>query len=830
MPIPNCGDSERLASDSLASRDTIPPSDSDASGQSGRRSSTSIPQTFGRYQIEKQLGGGGMGDVYLARDTRLDRRVALKIPKLSADEDIDRFYREARAGAGLRHPGICQVFDVDDVDGTPFISMEYIDGEPLSHSIAAGKPVDQRHAARLVMKVASAIAEAHSRNVIHRDLKPSNIMIDERGDPVVMDFGLARCIGDSSQSTLSGTVMGTVEYMPPEQANGEIDRIGPHSDIYSLGATLYHLLTGQTPFQGSTASVLAQVLRDEPRKPSQVRSEVDRPLETICQKMMAKPIEQRFGSMQDVARALADYLKTPSSPRTTETKRPDQRRTSSGKSKSPSRRDRQSASGEHASKLEDKRKEVRELTKRGQYSAAVQILEQMSGLKKPKLAKYAEWARQELPRVKTELEKIRGGRGRSLQTARDLIEKHDYEQAAQLLQQIPESLRTNDIKSVLEQTIDLSDEVSFLIRDMEEAMASRELEGLQANVERLLKLKPGHRRAREVLQQLIGKKKSLFGKPSSEQKKDKPARLNEDRWWLRWIVGAAAVSAIGYSTMHIVMQLYLSEQDNDSDIVLEGEDPRTGSSISGGNFSSDPSSNADALEHYDRGGQLYRQGNVDEAIVETREALRLDPDLAPALTNLTGFLLQKKLFDEALQRSEAFARRNPDNQVAMFNLGRSREAKGMWDEAIEAYRKRIELRPELSGARQNLANALNGLAWKLAVDPDPTARDPKRSVQLADEAVKIQPIRNNWNTLGVAQYRTGDWQTALTSLGKSMELAKGGDSADWFFVAMSHWQLGGKAEARKWQQQAVDWMAKNQPDNEELIRFRDEAGKLITQN
>ncbi len=253
-----------------------------------------------------------MGAVYLAHDTQLDRPVALKIPLFSADEDaqvLARFYREARAAATVLHANVCPVYDVGEVDGVPYLTMGYIEGKSLAEWLRA-KPPAPRQSALLVRNLALALHEAHKKGVIHRDLKPANVMIDRRGEPVVMDFGLARRArpGDA-RLTQRGAVMGTPAYMPPEQVSGDPDAMGPACDIYSLGVILYELLSGRPPFEGDAMAVLSQVLLDEPLPPSRLRPDIDAELEAICRKAMAKRIEDRYTSMADFAGALSEYLR-----------------------------------------------------------------------------------------------------------------------------------------------------------------------------------------------------------------------------------------------------------------------------------------------------------------------------------------------------------------------------------------------------------------------------------------------------------------------------------------------------------------------------------------
>ena len=249
-------------------------SSADATPANIRPLGSPLPPQFGRYRIVKQLGRGGMGTVYLAQDTQLgDRPVALKVPLVHPDEQSaywERFHREARAAATLHHPNICSVYDVGSIDGILFLAMAFIEGQPLNQRIRAGPPPPTGEAARLIRALALALAEAHEHGVVHRDLKPGNVIIDQRGEPVIMDFGLAWIDkGDASRLTQTGDVLGTPAYMPPEQVTGDTKLMGPRSDIYSLGVILYELLTGQVPFTGSSGMVLAKVLTEAPPPPSQ---------------------------------------------------------------------------------------------------------------------------------------------------------------------------------------------------------------------------------------------------------------------------------------------------------------------------------------------------------------------------------------------------------------------------------------------------------------------------------------------------------------------------------------------------------------------------------
>jgi formylglycine-generating enzyme required for sulfatase activity len=255
-----------------------------------------------------------MGAVYLAHDEQLDRQVALKIPTAKvagSPKLLERLHREARSAAVLSHANICQVFDVGEIDGYHFISMAFVDGRPLSDFIRPGKRLPERQAASLVRRVSLALAHAHENGVIHRDLKPSNIMVNAAREPIVMDFGLARQFDKDADSRLTqqGGVLGSPAYMSPEQVDGDIDRIGPASDIYSLGVVLYELLTARLPFEGSMAAIMGQILTSEPTPPSELRLGLSSRLEEICLKMMAREVDDRYTSMGQVAAALTEALK-----------------------------------------------------------------------------------------------------------------------------------------------------------------------------------------------------------------------------------------------------------------------------------------------------------------------------------------------------------------------------------------------------------------------------------------------------------------------------------------------------------------------------------------
>lgn len=273
-----------------------------------------VPRAFGRYRLSACLGRGGMGAVFRAHDSQLDRTVALKIPFLGDDDAAarERFLREARAAAALHHPNVCPVYDVGEFDGRPYLTMAYIEGPSLAAALEGGRVFTPRQAALLVRKLALAMYAAHAAGVVHRDLKPANVLLRPDGEPVVTDFGLARRGDDARTAGLTrpGDVLGTVEYMPPEQFDSDYGEVGPAADVYALGVVLYELLTGRRPFDGSPAKVMAAVLLKPPPRPSAVRPGVPAGLEVVCLRAMAKKPAARYPTMAALAAALVDFVRS----------------------------------------------------------------------------------------------------------------------------------------------------------------------------------------------------------------------------------------------------------------------------------------------------------------------------------------------------------------------------------------------------------------------------------------------------------------------------------------------------------------------------------------
>ena len=267
---------------------------------------------FGDYELLEQIGRGGQGVVFRARQKSLNRTVALKIIGLgqwATKAHLKRFRLEAEAAARLEHPGIVPIHEVGERDGSCYFSMKFVEGGQLDE-VARREPMPIRRAVELIAKVARTVHYAHEHGILHRDIKPGNILLDAKGEPHLTDFGLARLVESESSVTHTLDVLGTPSYMAPEQAVGNNAAVSSATDVYGLGAVLYQLLTGQPPFAGGTTYETIKLLLDtEPRQPRLLNPKIDRDLSTICLKCLEKDPKRRYSSALALAEDLERWLK-----------------------------------------------------------------------------------------------------------------------------------------------------------------------------------------------------------------------------------------------------------------------------------------------------------------------------------------------------------------------------------------------------------------------------------------------------------------------------------------------------------------------------------------
>jgi formylglycine-generating enzyme required for sulfatase activity len=278
----------------------------------GQTPSVAPGQRLGAYEIEGELGRGGMGVVYVARDTVLGRRVAIKRMLASSQSMLTRFEREVHALGALQHPNIVTVHEAGQLRGDPYVVLELVEGQSLAHRLRSDGPLPDEEAARLLLDLARAVQYAHRAGFLHRDLKPANVLLDGAGRPKITDFGAARLLDpERERLTRTGDMIGTPAYMPPEQVDGQQDQVDERADVYALGATLYHVLCGQAPFGGdgqSPLNVVHAILTRMPPPPSSLQPQVNPALDAICLRCLAKDRERRYPDCGALAADLERFL------------------------------------------------------------------------------------------------------------------------------------------------------------------------------------------------------------------------------------------------------------------------------------------------------------------------------------------------------------------------------------------------------------------------------------------------------------------------------------------------------------------------------------------
>ncbi|MFH1228530.1 MAG: tetratricopeptide repeat protein [Planctomycetota bacterium] len=781
-----------------------------------------MPETFQeRYQIEEKLGQGGMGAVYLALDQSLNRRVALKVITSDDKESLERFQREAQAIAKLKHPNIIQVYDVGLIKKQHYFTMEYIEGTTLEKVAESKKKPDIRNVVNIIRQIASALDYAHSQNLIHRDIKPANILIDKNGSAYLTDFGIAKQLtGLDRKLTVTGTTVGTPEYMSPEQTQGNDKEIDRRSDIFSLGATLYHCITGRLPFEAKQIyEMLSNIIHNDPPYPTAISRGVSKDLETICLKCLEKDRTKRYQTAGELADDLERYL-----------------------------------SGEpilakrtmYVTKLWYKAKKNK--TTYGSIAAALLLLIIFSAYFTARSVRQEKLARQ------------------YLKTADEYFRKPDYEQAkeyyikyleinkddqAALSRKDECDKKTAELKAI---------ERNKLVKTQAEAEAKkREIEALSeaqaAYAKAIAATKAFYKKdanmgkvwqqideAITILDNSIAKYPTAFGysyramiyrmkdnRKKPEKDLTEAIRIKPD------FISGYVLRAVVYLEEYIRIKIDLSLSKNDMDLLsaeYEGKvtkDLETVSRISKENpdaflsipedlqmyqaifegmrlfFRGDDKGIRILEEGYDKYGNeefLYWLGKVhylDEKDISKAEgylnkALAIRPQYAEAYFTLGNIKRHKRNWEGALAEYTNALRINPDYADVYCNRGCTRQDKGDLDGAMEDYNKALRINPAFTMALNNRGNvkgkqgdidgAIEDYTKVLEINPNQTEayinrghlrlaykKDLNGAMEDFNNAIQINPKSAiAYTNRSFIKYEQGDVEGALADVTKAIEV------------------------------------------------------------
>jgi eukaryotic-like serine/threonine-protein kinase len=870
---------------------------------------------LGDFRLLRVLGRGGMGVVYEAEQLSLGRRVALKVLSFAAALDpkqLQRFKYEAQAAASLHHAHIVPVYGVGCERGVHYYAMQLIDGRSLAEVLrelrdeadAAAEPGADtagraavtsgnsrevqayfRRAARLALQAARALEHAHQLGVVHRDVKPANLLLDAADHLWVTDFGLAQFHGQAGL-TLTGDVLGTLRYMSPEQASARREAIDHRTDIYSLGATLYELLTLRPAVGGTDREALVRQIADaEPVPPRKLRPAVPVDLETIVLKALAKSPADRYATAQEMAddldRFLADRPVTATRPSVWKRLRKWARRhqpvvvtaavagvvllvtavvvLSVGMARvAREEREKDEALAEAKANLRVAERQ-RARAERNSEKAFAAIHEMLTQVALNQVSRFPQ-----MDRTRRELLE------QALRFYQGFVQEGDPDPAAR-----SETARAYALMARIHATLGRPAEAEQAARN---GLAA--LEGLAAD----FPADPKHRAAladlhewwglylRTVLDRSdqatdhLGRAVALYEELATE---DPPAfraglatayhnlayhrtlaspdRQEAERLYRKALdlqegphrPGGPGAVALAETCNSLGILLRLNKRPAEAEPLhrraLELCGPGARGELARSHFHlalalSARGQSEEAVDHAAAAVAL-RQAEADEAPLEAGGLM----ELAPSYRALA------QLLERAGRRSEAAAAYDQAARLAdrlLTEFPERPDGERTWiDTRIGLVRFHAADDPAAADAdflklrefHPKHGRALNDLAWHLATAADARFRDARRAVELAEEAVAKSPKAGTYrNTLGVARYRAGDWPAAVADLEESRRLLnRQFDSFNTFFLAMARWQQGDRAGAREWYDEAVRWMDQNQPKDAELVRFRAEAADLL---
>jgi tetratricopeptide (TPR) repeat protein len=813
----------------------------------------------GRYKLLEPIGEGGMGEVWMAEQRApMQRKVALKIIKAGMDtrQVVARFEAERQALALMDHPNIAKVFDAGATEsGRPYFVMELVKGTPITQYCDDHR-LTLRERLELFLPVCQAIQHAHQKGIIHRDIKPSNVLIapyDGRPVPKIIDFGVAKAIGQRlTERTLYtgfGSVVGTLEYMSPEQAELNNQDIDTRSDIYTLGVLLYELLTDTTPFDPERLKTAAfdevrrMIREEEPPKPStrmstlgpsatmvsanrrsdpkRLRQLLRGELDWIVMKCLEKDRNRRYetvnGLTLDVQRYLADEPVRACPPSAWYRFCKFTRRNKAGLTMAGLILSILVLLGGGAGWVVRDRAARLAMTER-EVSRALGGAASFQGQSK--------WP-EALEAAKRAEGFLAGGASESLRRrVRELL--NDLEMVLRLEEIWSPQAKHGTEAAYDHRWADASYAEAFReygidVEALEPAEAARRIRTRSIRLELAAALDRWADRRQQSLQA-----SDVVWDGWPDQPDHRPAA--SDASWKRLMTVARAVDP--------------DEFRDQVRAALEQRDRKVLSKLTASpDFSDLPAQMLSVVcRHVD---------NEHMTAALRRAQLKHPEDSA-----INGQLawVCKDPYDAIRFFTAALALR-PHHAGTAYHLGRRLRWQGKLDEAIALYRRAIALDPDLVESYRGLLEALhaqgkrdeaiaeiraalaakpknaalhNNIAWILATCADARFRDPRLAVELGRRAVELAPKEGAyWNSLGAAHYRAGNWDGAIAALETSMTLRQGGDSYDWFFRAMACWQLGQRDEARRWYDRAVQWMEQHASDHHELRRFRAEAAALL---